>query len=155
MFFEQNATTVHIANNRMTALRNIIGKEYPINSPLWPARSLYLQVLSLLAVDMFIAVPPISRQELQSFNNTFTRCQECMRVKGGNLQRCYNMRYITRTWPIPVAAWPKVRVCGRSLAVIASSNPAVGMDVCRECRVFSSRGLCDGPITHPEESYRV
>jgi len=31
----------------------------------------------------------------------------------------------------------------------------VGMDVCREGCVFSSRGLCDGPITRPEEPYRV
>jgi hypothetical protein len=27
--------------------------------------------------------------------------------------------------------------------------------VCSECCVLSGRGLCDGPITHPEESYRV
>jgi hypothetical protein len=33
-------------------------------------------------------------------------------------------------WPIPVAARSKVRVCGRSLAGIADSNTAVGMDVC-------------------------
>jgi hypothetical protein len=28
------------------------------------------------------------------------------------------------------------------------------MSVCCECRVLSSRGLCDGLITRPEESYR-
>ena len=35
------------------------------------------------------------------------------------------------------------------------SNPARGMDVCCECCVLSGRGLCDGLITRPEESYRV
>jgi len=29
------------------------------------------------------------------------------------------------------------------------------MDVCRECCVLSGRGLCDGLITRPEESYRL
>jgi len=29
------------------------------------------------------------------------------------------------------------------------------MFVCRECCVLSGRGLCDGLITRPEESYRL
>jgi len=29
------------------------------------------------------------------------------------------------------------------------------MDVCVECCVLSGRGLCDGPITRAEESYRL
>jgi len=29
------------------------------------------------------------------------------------------------------------------------------MDVCCECCVLSGRGLCDGFITRPEESYRL
>jgi hypothetical protein len=44
---------------------------------------------------------------------------------------------------------------GRSPGGIASSNPAGGVDVCCECRVLSGRGLCDGPITRPAESYRT
>jgi hypothetical protein len=32
--------------------------------------------------------------------------------------------------PIPVAGQSKAWVCGRSLAGIADSNPAAGMDVC-------------------------
>jgi len=35
------------------------------------------------------------------------------------------------------------------------SNPTGSMDVCRECCVLSGRGLCDGLITRPEESYRL
>jgi hypothetical protein len=50
-------------------------------------------------------------------------------------------------------------VCGRSVAGVAGSNPARGMDVCLLCLyvVLScvGRGLCDGLITRPEESYRV
>jgi len=38
---------------------------------------------------------------------------------------------------------------------IAGSNPTGGMDVCFECYVLSGRGLCDEPITRPEESYRM
>ena len=51
--------------------------------------------------------------------------------------------------PVPVAARSKAWACGRSLAGIAGSNPDSGMDVC----VLSGRGLCDKPITLPEESY--
>jgi hypothetical protein len=29
------------------------------------------------------------------------------------------------------------------------------MSVCCDCCVFSCRGLCDGLITRPEESYRL
>ena len=42
--------------------------------------------------------------------------------------------------PIPVAEWSKARVCGRSLAGIAGSNPAAGMDVCCECRTVRTKG---------------
>jgi hypothetical protein len=47
-------------------------------------------------------------------------------------------------------------IFGRSLAGIAGWN-TVGtwMSVCCDCRVFSGRNLCDGPITGPEESYRM
>ena len=33
--------------------------------------------------------------------------------------------------------------------------PGALMSVSCECRVLSGRSLCDGPITRPEESYRV
>jgi hypothetical protein len=56
---------------------------------------------------------------------------------------------------VPVAARSKTSVCGHSLAGIAGSNPAVSMDVCRECCVLSGRGLCIGLITRPEKSCRV
>jgi len=52
---------------------------------------------------------------------------------------------------IPTTMRSKTRVCGRSLAGVAGSNPAGGMDVCLfECCVW---GLCDKPIPRPEESY--
>ena len=54
-----------------------------------------------------------------------------------------------------MAARSKAWVCDRSVAGIVSSNPTGGTDVCFECHVLSGRGLCDGPITRPEEFYRV
>ena len=33
--------------------------------------------------------------------------------------------------------------------------PEAWMSVCCECCVLSGRGLCDGLITRPEESYRL
>ena len=54
-----------------------------------------------------------------------------------------------------MAARSNMWVCGRSLAGIAGSNPTGGIDVCCECCVLSGRGLCDGLITRPEESYRL
>jgi len=51
-----------------------------------------------------------------------------------------------------VAARSKTWVWGRSLAGIAGSNPAWGVDVCILCvlDVLSGRGLCDRPIFRPE-----
>jgi len=49
----------------------------------------------------------------------------------------------------------KAWVCGRSLAGIAGSNPARDIDVSLVSVVLSGRGLCDGPITRPAESYQV
>ena len=51
--------------------------------------------------------------------------------------------------------WGYASVVGLWLAGINGSNPYGGMDVCRECCVLSGRGLCDGLITRPEESYRL
>jgi len=49
----------------------------------------------------------------------------------------------------------KALVCVRSLAVIAGSNPARRVGVCCECRAMSGKDLRQGPITGPEESYRL
>ena len=52
-----------------------------------------------------------------------------------------------------MAARSKAWVCGHLPAEIVGSNPTGGMFVCCECCVLSGRGLCDGLITRPEESY--
>jgi hypothetical protein len=54
---------------------------------------------------------------------------------------------------MPVTTRSKACVCSRSLAGIVGSNPARGMVDC-VC-VLSDRGLCFGPITRPEQSYRA
>ena len=52
-----------------------------------------------------------------------------------------------------MAARSKAQDCGHSHAGIAGSNTAGDMTVA--VNVLSGRGLCDGPITLPEESYQV
>jgi hypothetical protein len=54
-----------------------------------------------------------------------------------------------------VAARSKAWVCGSSVAQIAGSNAAGGMDICLLLSVLSGRRFCDELITWPEESYRV
>ena len=41
--------------------------------------------------------------------------------------------------PLPVAAPSKVRVCDRSLAGVAGSNPAGGTDVCVVCCIVRTK----------------
>jgi hypothetical protein len=53
-----------------------------------------------------------------------------------------------------MAARSKALVYGRSPAAIVGSNPSGGMDVCLLC-VLLGRDLCDRPIIHAEESYRL
>ena len=67
------------------------------------------------------------------------------------LRKKYHLGYLKVGKKIPVAERSKAWACSRSPAGIAGSNDSGGMDVC----VLSGRGLCDGLITHPEESYRL
>jgi len=60
---------------------------------------------------------------------------------------------MTRIMPNEEAGPSGRAVCGRSPAEIVGSNSTGGMDVSCECCVLSGRGLCDGLITRPEESY--
>jgi hypothetical protein len=55
---------------------------------------------------------------------------------------------------IPVVARSKV-VCGRSLAGIVGSNPAVFMDICLLTVFCVVRGLCDELFTCLEESCQL
>ena len=63
--------------------------------------------------------------------------------------QCVNLGVERALKPIPVAERSKVWVCSPSPAGIAGSNPAGGMDVC----LLLDRGLFDGPIPRPEDSY--
>ena len=60
---------------------------------------------------------------------------------------------VSKMYPIPVAVLSKALVCGHSVAGIAGSILAVGMDVCfLWMGVLSRRVLCDRPIAWPEKS---
>jgi hypothetical protein len=52
-----------------------------------------------------------------------------------------------------VAVRSKEWVCDRSLTGIEGSNPTTGMEFSELC--FAGTGLCEGPIPHPGESYRL
>ena len=60
-----------------------------------------------------------------------------------------------QTRPVPVAARSKAYVYGRSPAAIVGSNPTGDMNVCLLSVLCVVIGLCDEPITRPEESYRL
>ena len=61
-------------------------------------------------------------------------------------RRSINLHYHITVMPVPVAA--------RLLRMWVGIPPGAWMFVCCECCVLSGRGLCDGLITRPEESYR-
>jgi hypothetical protein len=54
-------------------------------------------------------------------------------------------------------AWSNTRDCGRPHANIAGSIPAEVIDasLLRVSFIVAGRGLCEGPIAYPGESYRV
>ena len=63
------------------------------------------------------------------------------------------MQLVNYLMPIPVASRSKSWVCGPSLTGVADSNPALGRGyLCCGCYVLSCIGICDGPISRPEES---
>ena len=78
-------------------------------------------------------------------------------IRGHDLKTCVssglapcNLKYVL----IPVVARSKKSVAVRLLDCGIESP--VGMDsVSHECCVQLGRGLCDGPIPHPEDSYRA
>ena len=63
----------------------------------------------------------------------------------------YNITLILLSEPKRAAVLSKGWFCGRSLAGIAVSNPS-GSCVCCDWCVLWGRGLCDGSITHQQES---
>jgi hypothetical protein len=63
-----------------------------------------------------------------------------------------NIIRVIKYWPIPVAAQSAVP---RLLGLRVRISRGVWVSVSCECCVLSGRGLFVGPITRPEESYRV
>ena len=58
-----------------------------------------------------------------------------------------------------LSPWPRGlrrgSVVARLLGLMVRIPQATWLSVCCDCCVLSGRGLCDGFITHPEESYRL
>ena len=70
--------------------------------------------------------------------------------------RASNLNVLTHTgrsqWPSNLRREPTV---DRLLGLRVRNPPGAWMFVCCKCCVLSGKGLCDRPITHPEESYRL
>ena len=85
-------------------------------------------------------------------------CTERILIKEYLVLKSYYLTYIQGVQPIPVDTRSEARVCDRPLPGILGLNStgySMWMFVYFEWCVLSSRGLCFGPITHPEDSYRV
>jgi hypothetical protein len=65
---------------------------------------------------------------------------------------------LTSSEEMPIR-WPRGLRRGskaaRLLGLLVRIPPGARMSVSCECCVLSGRGLCDGPMPHPEEFYRV
>jgi len=104
--------------------------------------------------------PSLAASSLVSTIIAFTQCQDCqVGCTSAPMELCFTVHFSVPLSENRRSQWPPARsvalVCGRSTAEIVGSNPTGGMDVCCECCVLSVRGLCDGPITRPEESNRL
>ena len=63
------------------------------------------------------------------------------------------LKYLNRSqWPRGLR---RRSAAARLLRLWVRIPPGAWMSVCCECCVLSGRGLCDGLITRPEESYRL
>ena len=99
-------------------------------------------------------------------------CQSCLCSRRCNVLLFYWTRILSydviwhRQWieetkrlavPVPVAARSLRRgsTTARLLRLWVRIPPEAWAFVCCECCVLSGRALCDGPITRPEESYRL
>jgi hypothetical protein len=91
------------------------------------------------------------------FSRTFATVHLIIYYKTGPMHIVNQSTRTEMRGPIPMTAPSTACVCGRSLAGIAGSNPDGNMDVCLSCdsRVLLDKGLCDGLMPRPEESYRV
>jgi len=62
-------------------------------------------------------------------------------------------------WGVSRSQWPhglrRGSAAARLLGMRVRIPPGAWMSVCCECCVLSGGGLCDGPITRPEEFYRL
>jgi hypothetical protein len=86
----------------------------------------------------------------------FTKGENGRKVNEGEKNWMDENILIRENKSILVAARSKAWVCRRSIAKLRVRNrPGVWMSFSNECCILSGRGLCDGLIPCPEESYPV
>jgi hypothetical protein len=70
----------------------------------------------------------------------------------------YIAQLLTRRWDKNLKLFVTKQLISSVARLLGSRvriPPGAWMSVCCECCVLSGRGLCDGLVTRPEESYRV
>ena len=100
--------------------------------------------------------PELHRCERLKTYTVVTRSAQFLNINQLHTIHAVYLCFVTLAQPITVAARSEAWVCGRSLAGMrVRIPPGAWMSVSCECCVLSGRGLCDGPIPRPEESYWV
>ena len=96
--------------------------------------------------------------------NIFTivvRLHSCNRLENcsGRVWRFTVLLFWLEAYEMCWSQWPRGlrhrSTAARPLRLCVRIPPGAWMFVCCECCVLSGRGLCDGLITRPEESYRL
>ena len=111
-------------------------------------RLLYPAMVTLVGWTNFFGTP----STIRSFNilPLLTLSKACLKSL---YTLCSCILYSCRSqWPRGLWRWSSSARLLRSWVRIP---PRAWMFVCYECCVLSVRGLCDGMITRPEESYRL
>ena len=85
-------------------------------------------------------------------------CPACTDTVIDEFERLQNWGKTTSDVRWGRSQWPssfKARAAARLLGLRVRIPSGAWMSVCCECRVLSGRGICNGPISRPEEFYRL
>ena len=108
----------------------------------------------------------LNRNVIHSFPTSFTQNPYSIApIRTRNMcstkmpMKMYHVKFYIETHAISQSQWPRGLRRRSAAARLLRSWVRIPLEawmfVCCECCMLSGRGLCDGPITRPEESYRL